>query len=164
MTESWSHMLKVLAVIVLICVGLVELTIYALLTLDEYPGCDPVVLVESASPTGMFRAVVKDYVCKDKVEGENVSIENLRMKSESVCVGRVKREQGSPDPARIALRWTSKNTLVVEYADGTKDFEHRNVLVGLERVTISFVRVQAEETTPPAAPKNTHHTPTKPTS
>lgn len=145
MTESWSHILKVLAFIVLICVGLVELAIYGLLTLDEYPGCDPVVLGESVSPTGIFRAVVKDYVCKDKVEGENVSIENLRMKSEPVCVGRIKREQGSPDPARIALRWTSKNTLVVEYANGTKNFEHRNVLVGLERVTVSFVSTQTDE-------------------
>lgn len=139
MTESWSHMLKVLAFIVLICVGLVELAIYGLLTLDEYPGCDPVVLGESVSPTGMFRAVVKDFVCKTTIEGENVYIENLQVKSEPVCVGRIKRDEGRSDPARVTLRWTSKNTLTVEYTHGKKDFEYRNVLVGLERVTVSFV-------------------------
>ncbi len=138
-------MLKVLALLVLIGVGLVEWVVYGVLTAGPYPGCAPVVLGESVSPTGMFRAVVKDFACKDTVEGEDVYIETLRAKAEPVCVGRIKREKGSLGPARVGLRWASDNTLVVEYANGVKDVGYGHVRVGRERVKVSFVPSQTDE-------------------
>lgn len=136
--------LKVLGIILLLCAGLVELKIYQYFIMDESPDCKPTVLCEALSPTGMFRAVAKDYQCESMVVGENVYIENLRVKSDPVWVGRISREKSSR-PAHIDLHWTSKNTLVVGYTGGTKDFEHKNVIVGLERAIVSFVPVAVDE-------------------